>query len=757
MKTKYLAKPTLDISVDEHLKHVEDETIEILISRPFVQKKYKTIVGKDLAKRVKSAAKYHDIGKKHQRWQTACQKDFEIFKSTNNKSNMHHLRNAKFRHEIASLIHPQLQDLSDSVKAAIGAHHGKLAESEEYRWEKEIPQAKDIWSHFKGLKNEVLYKISKNEQFKKALLLRYEFAGPRSFLQLADHRASAKEEDKELPKILPFNYEFPKEYKTKRGVQLIIDDLKDEPFAILRAPTGSGKTDASLLWAKHQIANERADRLVIAMPTRFTANALSITAAERLSQVGLYHSSVWFQRIRDTNHLTSEEQSLIDKDQELARLLETPISVTTIDHLCIALTGTREDHHSTFFNMAHSCLVIDEADFYDEFTQHNILILLQALRLLKVPVLLMSATVPKSALKFYSQSGFQLNKIYEDISDIKRPRCQVIRKDDLLISKNIVNILEEGMKENPLIIYANTVSRAQAYYDWFYKKSSSFTHKNVVMYHSRFTEPDKVNIEGKLTKMLGKETWKKGKQFGVAILTQIGELSVNISADIMISDICPIDRLVQRAGRLSRFSLNKGKLYVINPMKEGRNGDYYFYCAPYGHFINKNWKVSKVLMDSSDLLLEKDYTSEMLVDLVDKIYPQMKNEMPNYILNNMEELKKLFISNWLILPADQLDIDDDNTIEWKSRDIAPQYTVYVDVDLFNNDYYFQNRSEFRRFQIRHGVQCYDYELYQAKKNGFIDQATFYIGEDKKQALWVVNSKFYNSKRGLYFHDFHEEL
>ena len=44
------------------------------------------------------------------------------------------------------------------------------------------------------------------------------------------------------------------------------------------------------------------------------------------------------------------------------------------------MTGTREDHHAIFFNLAHSCLVIDEADFYDDFTQQNIVMLLRALR-----------------------------------------------------------------------------------------------------------------------------------------------------------------------------------------------------------------------------------------------------------------------------------------------------------------------------------------------------------------------------------------
>ena len=751
MKLNNLAKPKLDISVEEHAKHVQDEAQVILASRPFVISKYKSIVGKDLSKRVDAAAKYHDEGKKNKRWQNACKKDHEIFKATNEPSKMFHLRKAKFRHEIASLLVNALKKLSDPVKVSIAAHHGKLAESEAHRWEEEIPEAAIIFAHFKGIKNYVLNKIHESEKFEKSIKLRYEYAGPRSFLQLADHRASAREEGQKLPEIQPFRYEFPKVYENKRGVQLIIDELKEEPFAILRAPTGSGKTDASLLWAKHQIDSDKADRLIIAMPTRFTANALSITAAEKLSQVGLYHSTAWFQKSKDINRIQFEEQAMIDKEQELARLLETPITVTTIDHLCTALTGTREDHHTMFFNLAHSCLVIDEADFYDEFTQHNVLVLLEVLRILEVPVLLMSATVPQSALSFYNKAGYRLNKIFEDKSDINRDRCQISRVDDLLKSEELLPILEQGISGTPLIIYANTVARAQQYYQWFHKQSESFTKEKVVIYHSRFTEPDKVAIESKLTSMLGKDAWENGTQYGIAILTQIGELSVNISSDIMISDICPIDRLVQRAGRLSRFSNHKGMLYVIHPLKKVKQGVLDNYYAPYGHFANKKWTLSKVLADSTELLKDDNYSAKDFVELVDNIYSEKKDDVPHYVLNNMKELKNLFISNWLILPANQLDLDDDKTINWKCRDIDAQITLYVDVDLFNNKYYFNNKSEFRQFQIRHGIQCYNYEFHQAVKNEYIERISFYIGDDKQEHLWVVNNQFYNSKMGLSFH------
>jgi CRISPR-associated endonuclease/helicase Cas3 len=145
------------------------------------------------------------------------------------------------------------------------------------------------------------------------------------------------------------------------------------------------------------------------------------------------------------------------------------------------------------------------------------------------------------------------------------------------------------------------VARAQAYWDWFQAKKIV----EVVLYHSRFTEPHKEAIERRLIAMLGADAWEKGQPTGVAILTQIGELSVNISADLMISDLCPTDRLAQRAGRLARFKTRRdgkqavvGELYLVEPQKTDKQGTKNSYPAPYGHWLGKRWEATTVLQKS---------------------------------------------------------------------------------------------------------------------------------------------------------------
>ncbi len=754
-KPKPLAKPT-GLTLEEHIGNLLKQAEIALEMRPFVVRKYLEMTGEDFASAVKQSARWHDKGKEHPIWQNACRSDFEIYQTFSEaekkslpNSWAKHLQKAGIRHELASLefIHRLQANVSVPVRVAVAAHHGKLGEKNEHRWQ-EYNEFQKFWDEFYGLGHS--FQTGEKESFEQAIKARYRFAGVRAWLQMIDHRASAFEDGQELPPLGTFSYKFP--YEAKRGVQLEAEKIWDEPFAILRAPTGAGKTDAALLWANHQVEKGRADRLIVAMPTRFTANSLSISTTEKnfknLGDAGLYHSSAWYQRIKDKLHPTWKEKSFINKEQDLARKLETPFTVTTIDHLCISLTGTREDHHAIFFGLAHSCVVIDESDFYDDFTQQNIVTLLRVLRILKVPVLLMSATVPESARKTFSKSGFTIEKIHADESDAERPRCSIKRYGKAEKPKEIEELLERALTQ-PTIIYANTVSRAQAYYRWFSERTNP---ENVVLYHSRFIEPHKVIKENRLREMLGKEAWEKGDQYGIAILTQIGEISVNISADLMISDLCPLDRLAQRVGRLSRFSENIGELFVIEPQRTNKNGEIEFYPAPYGSFSpNSGWQTSEALTLSNEFLKDGNYSAKDFVDLVNQLYPS-ELKIESHVRANVRALEDMIVTNWLILPAIKVEQDDDNVeSKWKSRDVAPQTTVFADYDIWfdNQTTCFDNQSERKEFEIRHGIQCYSWQIKRAIEENWIDPITFTIREED-EVLFIVNSRFYNPEVGLNF-------
>jgi len=740
-KYPILAKPS-GITLEQHTQGVVSEGKLLLEQTPFVVQKYQERIGKSLAIRLERVCQYHDLGKSTNKWQIACQKDYDAFlqwqsqhggtfkeysKTENEGEN---IRKAGVRHEIQSLRLVEKTKLPLPQQVAIAAHHSKLGNNFEERWTNE--DASDLWAIFKRESNRVIEQYSL-EQSAKTL---YEFAGPRGLLQLVDHRASAKEEGGFVPDFTQFSYQFP--HKEKRGVQRLIEQHWKDDLLLVRAPTGAGKTDASLLWAQLQIENKRADRLVIAMPTRFTSNALAINVAESLSDTGLYHSSAWFAKFQeqvDTGVLDKREA---DKIHEFARLLQTPITVCTIDHLLIALTLTREDHHLIAFNMANSCLVIDEADFYDDFTQANILVLLEILKCWNVPVLLMSASLPESVLPSYQKLGFKIDKIIEDTSDNTRDRFEIKSIKEYTDLEEISDLLDLCVDKGTVIIYANTVDKAVMFYDWFKKRKA-----NPILYHSRFTEPHKKEKEQELINALGKEAWAKNCANGIAILTQIGEMSINISADIMISELCPIDRLTQRAGRLCRFDkTNVGELYVLIPMKNDL-----VYPAPYGEYDRKikAWIPCEAFVKTSEILDTTSYSAERLVSLINHVYAVQDSFSPKAI-NNAKSLKEYFSWNWLINPAQKPTTDETDTNFWKSRNIAPQDTVYIEKPLSNT---FYNYFSFQNWKLKNSLELPVYLIEKGKKLHMIDLVPIRVKEEYEN-IYVIREGFYDKEKGVTF-------
>ena len=719
-----LAKPS-GITLEQHTLDVIREG-EALCG-DFIALKYYKRIRKNLKERVTLICKYHDVGKKTDRWQVACQKDYEEYIKDPHSFVGENLRTVGIRHELYSAIEAKRVKMPLSLIAAIAAHHGKMTVASEERWQ--TPDIKEIWSELKRLSWQQL-------SIEEIIGLQYEYSALRALLQFADHRASAREEGDFVPEIKSFSYKFP--HSSMRPVQKLIADNWQRDLLLLRAPTGAGKTDASLLWAQLQMENQRANRLVIAMPTRFTSNALSISVAESLSDTGLYHSSAWFSKFHQEVKEGHVDLTKAKKEHELARLLETPVTVCTIDHLLMALTLTREDHHLITFNLANSCLVIDEADFYDEFTQANILVLLKALKEWNVPVLLMSASLPESVLKDYQSIGYDVDRILTDHSDEERYRFEIKDIVDYSAVNELEDILELMINKGNGIIYANTIDKAFEFLSWLQNRN----YTDIIVYHSRFTEPDKQAKEAKLIDALGKDAWKEGRAHGIAIMTQIGEMSINISSDIMISDLCPIDRLIQRAGRLCRFTKEQlGELYVVRPHKDGA-----LYPAPYGT-PNKNekvWDACEAFNLTNQLIEKRKYNSLGLLALLNKIY----NKGTDFNVKahkNAKHLEEYFMFNWLIGSKERTKEDDTSNQFWKSRDILPQESVYV---MKPDNSYFKNWHEFEEYKILSSRDIPLYLIQKAQKSHIVDSVEISIGLDYTECINVIRDGFYNETQGL---------
>lgn len=789
---KYYGKPS-GLSLAEHTMNVNRHGGYLRRRFSFLAQKYESLTGQELEQLCRYAEDYHDYGKALPPWQKACAEDVKVYHNwlarqgidqadsdrktheryeQENPNGAPSLRAAGFRHELGSVawLKHWVPDFPDESLAAIAAHHAKLS-TQDYarnRWREDgkkltgdrrsMYNVLAVWEYF-----EQLSERTETKDLSEAIRQRYRYAAVRALLQIADTRASRWEGMGDSGMVPLHNFARPIGYGPNaklRPVQQAAVDHAHRERTILRAPTGSGKTFASLLWAAEQILsdNPKADRLVIAMPTRFTSNALHHSVGEHLEHAGLFHSSAFHHLFGDDGD--DSWGSLDVEQQKLAKLLAFPTTVCTIDHLLACLTGSREEHHTTFFFLANSCVVFDETDFYDEFVQQNLAQLLEVLRLLKVPTLIMSATVPDSARQLYG--------VTEPIVETAQPGSEKVVKKmfwhgQASTAEDCAEILDEMIAQGSGIVYANTVARSLNYYDYLQQHAGDVP---VVIYHSRFTEPDKLKAEKRLEAILGKGAnagTKEGK--GIAVLTQIGEMSINISTNLMLSDLCPWDRLAQRIGRLARFAINDegetiARVYVCEPTQQNRKtGATEPFPAPYGDLEKgKGWTLNPAYAATLKSIEEINsfpfrLTPEILVKLTNEIYKELAEPSPK-AAQNREMLVDLMRRNWLLTGHQNTSDDEGNIGHWSTRDIPAQVTVLTE---WNDSTHFKSYAAMNAYALKYGVTVPSYKLDQDKQLGkqekdqVLTSRTFTIGRGEKPqtaTIYLVHKGAYDDKVGL---------
>ena len=169
----------------------------------------------------------------------------------------------------------------------------------------------------------------------------------------------------------------------------------------------------------------------------------------------------------------------------------------------------------------------------------------------------------------------------------------------------IIKSCVEGNKK--LLIVCNQVKRAQLLYDCI---CSNYPNVAKMLIHSRFKRGDRANLESAL-----KESFNTASNTCIVVSTQVVEVSLDISFDIMITECAPIDALIQRFGRINRKRTDEtiGKykdIYVIQPPEDKKD------ALPYDVDVLKK---SFDVLPNDSLLEERD-----LQTLIDMVYPDSK-------------------------------------------------------------------------------------------------------------------------------------
>ena len=327
----------------------------------------------------------------------------------------------------------------------------------------------------------------------------------------------------------------------------VLKDKKDDNL-ILVAPTGSGKTEFAYLWGA-------GSKLIFTLPLRSAVNAIYERTIDIFGQenVGLLHSDADVYLYEKSINHEGESFRVLD----LARHLSLPVLVSTGDQVfpsALKYPG----YEKIYSTLGYSRLVIDEVQAYDPRAVAIIVKLIEDVVKIGGKFLLMTATLPpfveEQIEKRVGKEKFEPIDRYSQYENICKHKIEM-REGDIL--NNIDEILEKASKEKKrVLVILNTVELAQA----VYKKIKDANKDNIYLklLHSRFTFNDRKNLENEIVGTKDKKgTFSnpkpdKEQEGKILIATQVVEASLDIDADILYTELAPIDSLVQRMGRVLR-------------------------------------------------------------------------------------------------------------------------------------------------------------------------------------------------------------
>jgi len=382
---------------------------------------------------------------------------------------------------------------------------------------------------------------------------------------------------------------------------------------ILRAPTGYGKTEASLLWADRNAFRTKrgiASRIFYVLPYKASINAMHSRLLELFREpelVGVLHSSSGF-------YLYSSELEY-KRLSSLYRKIYTPLKVTTPFQLMKPFFGVGFPEMG-LTELTGSLLIFDEIHAYEPNVLGIILAMLELLKERKTKTLVMSATLPEFLEELLREAlnPKLLTAPPEEADRFTRHRVNVIDGS----MGDIEGLLNEINAGGPVLVACNTVSRAMEVY------SRLREDYNAMLLHSRFTYGDREEKERKLLANLD--------DYDVVVATQVVEVSLDISFSAIITEPAPLDALIQRFGRVNRRGF--GELRDVHILTRGGEGDKRVYPM-------------EVVKESLKLLEELDgkpLRESMVPELVTCAYEPLAKKLTEEVLTYREQALELFRS-----------------------------------------------------------------------------------------------------------------
>jgi len=377
-----------------------------------------------------------------------------------------------------------------------------------------------------------------------------------------------------------------------RPLQTAIDDIPDDllqspTLTIIEAPTGEGKTEAALALARRISALRGTDEMYIALPTTATSNAMFGRIQKHMQQ-RLHLPPEMVKLVHGQNFLVEDDLRIAPMDSvepdgqtespsmawfsPKKKALLAPVGVGTIDQAELSALNVR--HNALrMIGLAGKTIILDEVHAYDTYMTTIIKRMLTWLSALGSSVILLSATLPAARRKELAQAfaGNQADAIADfetypgllTISPVKhyfsKPSPYQQCKSIALYRRNFAHenpvakaqwLIEQAQAGGCICWITNTVKRAQKIYNALLELEPADITLDLL--HARFPLTDREEREKDILKKYGRGKNTRRPQKAIIVGTQVLEQSLDLDFDVMMTDLAPIDLILQRAGRLHR-------------------------------------------------------------------------------------------------------------------------------------------------------------------------------------------------------------